>query len=167
MTGVHTIIIEVVVSQPQMSCFTMTIDIVSTMLRPWCRWRTALLHCENAHDLLHDAQKRYSDLILHYTWARWRHCVRVSREWKWVGIRVTRGQTVCVWGGGVFIGWWGIQFEFLWFFGAQMVKNGYFSIQTTSFKFKLKTWTNQRTPRHYGRYRPGCSRHGSPLDPAT
>jgi hypothetical protein len=33
---------------------------------------------------------------------------------------------------------------------AQMVKTASFSIQTASFEFKLKMWTNQRLTPHYG-----------------
>jgi hypothetical protein len=34
MTGLYTIVVIVVVLQPQMSCFTITVDIESMMLRP-------------------------------------------------------------------------------------------------------------------------------------
>jgi hypothetical protein len=36
MTGVHTIIVEVVVPQSEMSRFTITVDVASMTLRPLC-----------------------------------------------------------------------------------------------------------------------------------
>jgi hypothetical protein len=47
-----------------------------------------------------------------------------------------------------------MQFDFFIFhFLAKTIKTASFLIQTVIFKFKLKTWTNLRTPHHY---RPGA-----------
>jgi ACT domain-containing protein len=37
MTGVHTIVVEVVVAQSEMSYFTITVDVASITLQPSCR----------------------------------------------------------------------------------------------------------------------------------
>jgi hypothetical protein len=42
-----------------------------------------------------------------------------------------------------------MQFEFLGFFKFKRSKMATFSIPTTIFEFKLKTWTNQVTTHHY------------------
>jgi hypothetical protein len=78
-TGVHAIIVEIVVPQAEMSRFTITVDVSSTMLWPSCWWRSGgsrdLFRLQHAHGFFHDALKHHGELILHFAWVGWRHCV--------------------------------------------------------------------------------------------
>jgi hypothetical protein len=136
--GVHEFIVDVVLPQPKMIPFTIMIDLTFMTLRPSC-WRRSgssgdLLRLNNAHGFIHDARKHYGDLILHFTWVGWRHCVCVKRvEMSW-------------WEGGGKIWFFGI---FSRFFRAIMVKTTSFSIQMIKFEFKRNTWTNQEPPPSY------------------
>jgi hypothetical protein len=81
MTVVHTIVIEVVMPQSEMSRFTITVNVVSTTLRPSC-WQKSggsrgLLPLHNAHGFIHDARKHHCDLIFHFDWVGMAIRVRV------------------------------------------------------------------------------------------
>jgi hypothetical protein len=54
---VHTIVVKVAVPQPEMTRFTITVDVASMTLRPSC-WRRSddLLRLKNAHDFIHNVQ---------------------------------------------------------------------------------------------------------------
>jgi hypothetical protein len=128
--GVHTIVVKVDVPQPEMSRFTIVVS--STTLWSSCWWISSgsrdLFLLQHAHSFFHDALKHYGELIIHFAWVGWRHCMCEEENENMIK-GVWNELKPC----GVFIEWWRMKFDFFFdcfrFFEALAVK-------IASFQFK-------------------------------